>query len=223
MCPEFYCLLIFLLLYTLCQLWLIEWLPWYFLNLNIIYPDIFLSCSFPVRNSWDFEIIWESLLEFNEWKQSNITGLLNESTFTLYFQKCWKLCWVSQRLFVLIYSILTYFLLCSQVASAGYGLDDTKTIDILKTIRAANGFAFAILLMPFSFEGQRRKDEVGWIKIILISIFEIVKIIKIIEESVLFLTELSSVCWNLIACCSAQWIPLRFCKLYGVIFCSLRF
>ncbi|KAK9935652.1 hypothetical protein M0R45_022745 [Rubus argutus] len=45
------------------------------------------------------------------------------------------------------------------VASAGYGLDLMTAIDILKTIRSANGFVVTIILKPFSFEGQRRQDE----------------------------------------------------------------
>lgn len=46
------------------------------------------------------------------------------------------------------------------VASAGYGMDHISAIDILKTIRSSNGFTVAIILKPFSFEGQRRRDEV---------------------------------------------------------------
>ncbi|KAG5236740.1 protein ACCUMULATION AND REPLICATION OF CHLOROPLASTS [Salix suchowensis] len=46
------------------------------------------------------------------------------------------------------------------VASAGYGLDHITAIDILKTRRFSNGFTVAIFLKPFSFEGQRRQDEV---------------------------------------------------------------
>ncbi|XVE74596.1 hypothetical protein DITRI_Ditri12bG0030000 [Diplodiscus trichospermus] len=46
------------------------------------------------------------------------------------------------------------------VAGAGYGLDHVAALDILKAIRSANGFAVAIILKPFSFEGQRRLDEV---------------------------------------------------------------
>ncbi|XP_050372013.1 protein ACCUMULATION AND REPLICATION OF CHLOROPLASTS 3, chloroplastic [Argentina anserina] len=45
------------------------------------------------------------------------------------------------------------------VASAGYGLDLTTAIDILKAIRSANGFVVTIIMKPFSFEGQRRQDE----------------------------------------------------------------
>ncbi|XP_062113124.1 protein ACCUMULATION AND REPLICATION OF CHLOROPLASTS 3, chloroplastic [Humulus lupulus] len=46
------------------------------------------------------------------------------------------------------------------VASTGYGVDDMPAVDILKTIRSANGFTVAIVLEPFNFEGQRRLDEV---------------------------------------------------------------
>ncbi|KAK4784507.1 hypothetical protein SAY86_018875 [Trapa natans] len=47
------------------------------------------------------------------------------------------------------------------VASAGYGLDDSKAIDILESVRYVNGYTTAIILRPFSFEGQRRKNEVN--------------------------------------------------------------
>ncbi|XP_021909853.1 protein ACCUMULATION AND REPLICATION OF CHLOROPLASTS 3 isoform X2 [Carica papaya] len=46
------------------------------------------------------------------------------------------------------------------VASAGYDLDHSAAIDILKTVRSANGLVVAIVLKPFSFEGRRRLDEV---------------------------------------------------------------
>ncbi|KAM0961003.1 hypothetical protein ACFX13_020756 [Malus domestica] len=45
------------------------------------------------------------------------------------------------------------------VASAGYGLDLMVAIDILRTIRSANGFVVTIIMKPFSFEGQRRQVE----------------------------------------------------------------
>lgn len=47
------------------------------------------------------------------------------------------------------------------MASAGYGLDHVTAIDLLKTVRCRNGFVVSIFLRPFSFEGQRRQDEVG--------------------------------------------------------------
>ncbi|KAG4162811.1 hypothetical protein ERO13_D01G136700v2 [Gossypium hirsutum] len=46
------------------------------------------------------------------------------------------------------------------VAGAGYGSDHIAVMEILKTIRASNGFSVAIILKPFTFEGQRRLDEV---------------------------------------------------------------
>ncbi|XP_022992937.1 protein ACCUMULATION AND REPLICATION OF CHLOROPLASTS 3 [Cucurbita maxima] len=46
------------------------------------------------------------------------------------------------------------------VVSAGYGLDYSAAVDILRTVRSANGFTVTIVLKPFSFEGQRRQDEV---------------------------------------------------------------
>lgn len=46
------------------------------------------------------------------------------------------------------------------VVSAGYGFDYSAAVDILRTIRSANGFTVTIVLKPFSFEGKRRQDEV---------------------------------------------------------------
>ncbi|XP_024038865.1 protein ACCUMULATION AND REPLICATION OF CHLOROPLASTS 3 isoform X3 [Citrus clementina] len=46
------------------------------------------------------------------------------------------------------------------LASAGYGSDDAGAIDILKTAKSLDCFAIAIIIKPFSFEGQRRLDEV---------------------------------------------------------------
>jgi cell division GTPase FtsZ len=46
------------------------------------------------------------------------------------------------------------------VASAGYGLDHIAAVDILRTIKSANGFTIVVILKPFSFEGQRRQEEV---------------------------------------------------------------
>ncbi|KAI3982976.1 hypothetical protein MKX01_010459 [Papaver californicum] len=47
------------------------------------------------------------------------------------------------------------------VASAGYGLDHIKAIELLREIKSANGFSIGIILKPFSFEGRRRQDEVN--------------------------------------------------------------
>ncbi|KAF3976814.1 hypothetical protein CMV_000020 [Castanea mollissima] len=46
------------------------------------------------------------------------------------------------------------------VASAGDEFDHVTAVDILSTIKSANGFTVVIILKPFSFEGQRRQDEV---------------------------------------------------------------
>ncbi|XP_057541966.1 protein ACCUMULATION AND REPLICATION OF CHLOROPLASTS 3, chloroplastic isoform X1 [Amaranthus tricolor] len=46
------------------------------------------------------------------------------------------------------------------VASAGYGDDYVMAIDILRMIRSSGGLAVAVVVKPFSFEGQRRQDEV---------------------------------------------------------------
>lgn len=46
------------------------------------------------------------------------------------------------------------------VASAGDEFDHVTAVDILRTIKSANGFIVVIILKPFSFEGQRRQDEV---------------------------------------------------------------
>ncbi|XP_057962987.1 protein ACCUMULATION AND REPLICATION OF CHLOROPLASTS 3, chloroplastic isoform X2 [Malania oleifera] len=49
------------------------------------------------------------------------------------------------------------------VASAAYGLDHIATMDILRTIRTADGLTVALILKPFSFEGQRRQNEVRYL------------------------------------------------------------
>ncbi|KAJ6846151.1 protein ACCUMULATION AND REPLICATION OF CHLOROPLASTS 3 isoform X1 [Iris pallida] len=46
------------------------------------------------------------------------------------------------------------------VASTGHGLDHIAAIELLNTVKSAGGLAAAILLKPFSFEGQRRQEEV---------------------------------------------------------------
>ncbi|XP_050231897.1 protein ACCUMULATION AND REPLICATION OF CHLOROPLASTS 3, chloroplastic isoform X2 [Mercurialis annua] len=46
------------------------------------------------------------------------------------------------------------------VATAGFGIEHVTALDVLKTVRSRNGFAVAVCLRPFSFEGQRRQDEV---------------------------------------------------------------
>ncbi|CAM8879589.1 unnamed protein product [Rhodiola kirilowii] len=46
------------------------------------------------------------------------------------------------------------------VACSGYGLDHIAALDIVKKVRSGNGYAIAIVLKPFSFEGQRRRNEV---------------------------------------------------------------
>ncbi|KNA18032.1 hypothetical protein SOVF_074360, partial [Spinacia oleracea] len=45
------------------------------------------------------------------------------------------------------------------VASAGYGDDYVTATDILRTIRSSGGLVVAVIVKPFSFEGQRRQDE----------------------------------------------------------------
>nr|GMD20967.1 protein ACCUMULATION AND REPLICATION OF CHLOROPLASTS 3 [Ipomoea batatas] len=47
------------------------------------------------------------------------------------------------------------------VASAAYGEDIIPSLDILTRVRSADGLVIGIILKPFSFEGQRRKDEVN--------------------------------------------------------------
>lgn len=46
------------------------------------------------------------------------------------------------------------------VASAGYGDDYVTATDILRAIRSSGGLVVAVVVKPFSFEGQRRQDEV---------------------------------------------------------------
>ncbi|XP_012846164.1 PREDICTED: protein ACCUMULATION AND REPLICATION OF CHLOROPLASTS 3 isoform X2 [Erythranthe guttata] len=46
------------------------------------------------------------------------------------------------------------------VASAAYGSDHITALEVLSNAKSANGFVVGIILKPFSFEGQRRLDEV---------------------------------------------------------------
>ncbi|KAF8097623.1 hypothetical protein N665_0285s0054 [Sinapis alba] len=47
------------------------------------------------------------------------------------------------------------------VASAGYGSDQVEAINILSAVRSGGSLAVSVLLRPFSFEGQRRLEEVN--------------------------------------------------------------
>ncbi|XP_058090470.1 protein ACCUMULATION AND REPLICATION OF CHLOROPLASTS 3, chloroplastic isoform X1 [Magnolia sinica] len=46
------------------------------------------------------------------------------------------------------------------VASAGYSVDHVTALELLSVVKSAGGLAIAIVLKPFSFEGQRRQHEV---------------------------------------------------------------
>ncbi|XP_019709803.2 protein ACCUMULATION AND REPLICATION OF CHLOROPLASTS 3, chloroplastic isoform X3 [Elaeis guineensis] len=46
------------------------------------------------------------------------------------------------------------------VATAGHGLDHITAIELLNAVKLAGGLTVAIILKPFSFEGQRRQEEV---------------------------------------------------------------
>ena len=46
------------------------------------------------------------------------------------------------------------------MASAGLGEDHIAAMELLNSVKSAGGLAVAILLKPFSFEGQRRLKEV---------------------------------------------------------------
>lgn len=46
-------------------------------------------------------------------------------------------------------------------------MDHKSAIDILETVRSANGFTVAIILKPFIFEGQKRQDEVVAIIVVI--------------------------------------------------------
>lgn len=46
------------------------------------------------------------------------------------------------------------------MASAGFGTDHIAAMELLNSVKSAGGLAVAILLKPFSFEGQRRVEEV---------------------------------------------------------------
>ncbi|KAM7254970.1 hypothetical protein ACFE04_020211 [Oxalis oulophora] len=49
------------------------------------------------------------------------------------------------------------------VASAGYASDHLTAIDMLKTIKSANGLAIAIFLNPFNFEGKTRLHQIKYL------------------------------------------------------------
>lgn len=57
------------------------------------------------------------------------------------------------------------------MASAGYGDDCVIATDILRAIRSGGGLAVAVIMKPFSFEGQRRQDEVGFLCLHLLFIY----------------------------------------------------
>ncbi|XP_074341776.1 protein ACCUMULATION AND REPLICATION OF CHLOROPLASTS 3, chloroplastic isoform X2 [Apium graveolens] len=46
------------------------------------------------------------------------------------------------------------------VSGAAYGSEFRMLLDILKTVKSADGLVFGIILKPFSFEGRRRRNEV---------------------------------------------------------------
>ncbi|KAL0918482.1 hypothetical protein M5K25_010491 [Dendrobium thyrsiflorum] len=48
-----------------------------------------------------------------------------------------------------------------KVASAGHDLDQIAAVDLLYSVKSVGGLAIAIVLKPFSFEGQRRQKEVA--------------------------------------------------------------
>ncbi|KAK1321506.1 Protein ACCUMULATION AND REPLICATION OF CHLOROPLASTS 3 [Acorus calamus] len=52
-----------------------------------------------------------------------------------------------------------------KVASAGYGLDYITAVELLSAVKSAGGLAVAILLKPFSFEGQKRQQEETHLKL----------------------------------------------------------
>ncbi|KAK3006146.1 hypothetical protein RJ639_017541 [Escallonia herrerae] len=45
------------------------------------------------------------------------------------------------------------------LVGAAYGLDHTRALEILKTVKSGNCLIVSIILKPFSFEGRRRQDE----------------------------------------------------------------
>lgn len=51
------------------------------------------------------------------------------------------------------------------MAGAAYGSEHIMALDILKKVKSANGLVVGIILKPFSFEGQRRRDEVGYLQL----------------------------------------------------------
>lgn len=73
------------------------------------------------------------------------------------------------------------------VAGAAYGSDDIMALDILKTVKSANGLVVGIILKPFSFEGRRRQDEV---KILVDKLQELTNFIIIIDTDALLEKDL---------------------------------
>lgn len=91
----------------------------------------------------DFGVSWQKMLQICNWCKESVEKTSQEEL------------WMSHPFNNHARRLLFLF-----VAGAGYGLDHTRVIDILKTIRSAKGFAVAVVMKPFSFEGQRRLDEV---------------------------------------------------------------
>ncbi|KAG5531931.1 hypothetical protein RHGRI_026514 [Rhododendron griersonianum] len=66
----------------------------------------------------------------------------------------------SYEIFFLIDTIKTSDVCFFGVATAGYGADHIRAVDMLKTVKSSNRLVVGIILKPFSFEGRRRQDEI---------------------------------------------------------------
>ncbi|KAG1361120.1 putative Sucrose synthase 6 [Cocos nucifera] len=64
------------------------------------------------------------------------------------------------QLLVILNSIVPEYAV-KLVATAGHGLDHITAIELLNAVKLAGGLTVAIILKPFSFEGQRRQEEVA--------------------------------------------------------------
>ncbi|XP_020579289.1 protein ACCUMULATION AND REPLICATION OF CHLOROPLASTS 3 isoform X2 [Phalaenopsis equestris] len=77
------------------------------------------------------------------------------------------------------------------VASAGHDLDQIAAVDLLYGVKAVGGLAIAIVLKPFSFEGQTRQKEINDLvnKLKLCSNFYVVEADSLLKAEIGTLAE----------------------------------
>lgn len=129
--------------------------PLLYIDLCIsVYLVLHFGCENPLRISFQlhFNIMQPSVflsLDASDAKCVFEVGITSKHLSRT--QNCFKNCYVAvQQLTKLLY----------QVASAGFGLDHIAGMELLNRAKSAGGLAVAILLKPFSFEGQKRLEEV---------------------------------------------------------------